>query len=108
MLTFENQSINLLILTCLIYFCSLVQTQKRIQNGLEVLQYYTTRKWIFHNDKIKKIHAKLNAKEKKNFFIDIVGLNWDQYILNYILGARKYCVHEEPHSIPKARRILQR
>lgn len=87
---------------------SLVQTQKRIQSGLEVLQYYTTRRWLFHNEKMKKISGSLSEYDRKTFYTDVEQVDWDQYILDYVLGARKYCVHEEPHTIPRARKILRR
>ncbi|GLV36882.1 uncharacterized protein CBL_02283 [Carabus blaptoides fortunei] len=86
----------------------LVQTQKRIQSGLAVLQYYTTRRWIFHNEKMKKISSCLSEQDRKTFYTDVENMDWNQYILNYVLGARKYCVHEEPHTIPRARKILRR
>lgn len=85
-----------------------MRTQKRIQNGLEVLQYYTTRPWFFHNDKIKKLYEELNDDDKRVFYTDKEHIDWNDYILKYILGARKYCIHEEPDTIPYARRMLKR
>nr|XP_022901635.1 putative fatty acyl-CoA reductase CG5065 [Onthophagus taurus] len=86
----------------------LVNTQKRISTGLEVLQYYTTRNWIFKHDKIKKIEQNMNDVDKKLFFSDMSDMNWDEYILLYVLGARKYCMKEGPETLPKARRLLTR
>ncbi|XP_044260931.1 fatty acyl-CoA reductase 1-like [Tribolium madens] len=86
----------------------LVRTQKRIQNGLEVLQYYTTRPWYFYNENLDKIWRELSNIDKEIFFTDRLKIDYNQYILNYVLGARKYCVHEEPETIPYARKVLKR
>lgn len=92
----------------LIYIFSLVRTQKRISNGLKVLQYYTTRPWKFRNEKIMMMSNILNEDDRAVFYTDVAGLNWDNYLLSYILGARKYCVHEEPDTLPQARKLLRR
>lgn len=86
-----------------------MRTQKRIQNGLEVLQYYTTRPWFFHNDKLEEVWKELNDEDKETFYLDKERrIDWNEYILTYILGCRKYCVHEEPDTIPYARKVLKR
>lgn len=85
-----------------------MRTQKRIQSGLEVLQYYTTRPWYFHNEKLTNLWRELNKTDKEVFFTDRDKIDYNQYLLGYILGARKYCVHEEPETLPYARRVLKR
>lgn len=87
---------------------SLVQTQKRIQNGLSVLQYYTTRPWNFSNEKLHKVSEGLSDKDRAVFYLDEGQIINDDYMKTYILGARKYCVHEEPETIPYARKVLKR
>lgn len=86
----------------------MVQTQKRIQNGLEVLQYYTTRPWYFANEKIHRIYDGLSAKDQEIFYIDKGQIKYDEYMISYILGARKYCIHEEPETLPHARKVMKR
>lgn len=86
----------------------MVRTQKRIQNGLEVLQYYTTRPWYFYNDNFDQIWRQLSSTDKEIFFTDKLKIDYNDYILNYVLGARKYCVHEEPETLPYARKVLKR
>ncbi|KAK5638440.1 hypothetical protein RI129_012735 [Pyrocoelia pectoralis] len=86
----------------------LVRTQKRIANGLTVLQYYTTRRWKFKNEEIRNIAKSLNEHDSVVFYTNTIDLNWSNYMLSYVLGARKYCVHEEPSTIPYARKMLRR
>lgn len=73
-----------------------------------MLQYYTTRPWVFHNDKLKKLYGGLNETDKRLFSIDWNSFNADEYMLNFVLGVRKYCVHEDLDTLPKARRTLRR
>ncbi|KAF9800011.1 hypothetical protein SFRURICE_016697 [Spodoptera frugiperda] len=63
----------------------MIKIQKRINYGLEVLQYYTTKEWHFTNDYFE--------------------MDWSQYIRNYIKGAREYCCKEDPSTLPAARRL---
>ena len=94
------------ITSCAIH--SMVRVQKRIQSGLKVLQYYTTKNWHFVNNNVKELSRKLDEKDKDIYFCDMSNFDWNQYLLNYVLGARRYCVHEEPDTIPRARRTLRK
>jgi len=86
----------------------LVQTQKRISTGLDVLRYYTVRDWYFKNDKIKRLVAALPESEKSKFNFDLKDIDYSEYILNSVLGARQYCVKEKPDTLPQARKLLKR
>ncbi|XP_012234937.2 putative fatty acyl-CoA reductase CG5065 isoform X2 [Linepithema humile] len=83
----------------------MVKLQKRISAGLEVLQYFTTRKWIFYNNKITTIFDELSPEDKK-LFRTYIDSNSDkiEYTKNCILGARQYCLKEDLSSLPRARR----
>lgn len=85
----------------------MVKVYKRITKGLEVLQYYTVRPWLFRNEKMKALLDHLNEKDKEIFYIT-GPIDYNEYILYYILGARRYCLHEEPETIPYARKVLKR
>ncbi|KAJ8916629.1 hypothetical protein NQ315_000274, partial [Exocentrus adspersus] len=88
----------------------LVRTQRRIQNGLKVLQYYALRSWTFHNDKLKEVCQELGDADRETFYTEWndESFDADKYMLNYVLGVRKYCAHEELDTVPKARRTLRR
>lgn len=86
----------------------MVKLHKRIKVGLEVLSYYTTREWYFPNAKLKEIRDKLTPEDKKTFYTDIKELDWNDYFLTVVLGARKYCIHEEPSTIPRAKRTMRK
>lgn len=46
---------------------SLVAVQKRISQGLKVLQYYTTKNWIFKNDKFLRMRYKMTKGDRETF-----------------------------------------
>lgn len=81
----------------------MVRVQKRIQVGMHVLQYFTTRKWIFRNENTKGLTEKLNEKEQKIFFMNNVRPDTTQYMKDVLLGARQFCMKEPLSTLPKAR-----
>lgn len=82
----------------------MVRIQKRISDGLEVLQYFTTREWVFHNTNLLIMWGEMSPKDKEIFPMDFLKIEVDNYMLNCILGARQYCMKEKLSTIPKARR----
>lgn len=45
--------------------------QKRISQGLKVLQYYTTKKWVFRNDNLLKMEQNMCKDDLKKFNFNI-------------------------------------
>jgi len=82
----------------------MVKLQRQISNGLKVLQYFTTKEWVFYNDKLIELDNKLASIDKEIFRIIIYDIDVNEYILNMILGARRYCMKEDLSTLPKARR----
>ena len=85
-------------------FSSMVRLQNRISVGLEVLQYFTTREWVFHNTNLLIMWGEMSAEDKKIFPIDFLSIDDATYIKTCILGARQYCMKENLSTLPKARR----
>lgn len=85
-----------------------MNVQKRVSQGLKVLQYYTTRNWIFKNDNFIKLHQEMSEVDKEKFSCDMRQVVVKEYLLNYILGTRTYLLKEKPDSLPKARKLLKR
>lgn len=86
----------------------LVNVQKRVSQGLKVLQYYTTREWIFKNENFKKLYEDMSEVDKDKFYCDLTKVNFEEYILSYILGTRQFIIKEKPESLPSARARLKR
>ncbi|CAK9809460.1 Putative fatty acyl-CoA reductase CG5065 [Anthophora quadrimaculata] len=82
----------------------MVHIQKRISVGLEVLQYFTMREWIFHNTNLLRMWGEMNSKDKEIFPIDFLCIDQMEYIKSCVLGARQYCMKENLSTLPRARR----
>ncbi|KAM3955075.1 putative fatty acyl-CoA reductase CG5065 [Aphomia sociella] len=85
----------------------LVNVQKRISHGLSVLQYYTTKEWYFKNDNFKSLQTRLSKEDNDTFFTDLSSLNANEYLRDYVLGARRFCCKEEMSTLPRARKLAR-
>jgi fatty acyl-CoA reductase len=85
----------------------MVRVQQKISDGLRVLQYFTMRKWDFTNDQLLAVRESLNDIDRMEFNMDFEKMDMDSYFKNCILGARHYCLKEDPASIPRARKTLK-
>ncbi|XP_014261584.1 putative fatty acyl-CoA reductase CG5065 [Cimex lectularius] len=84
----------------------MLKVQKKIQDGLEVLQYFTTRQWQFSNDNILRMRESLSQNDKEVFNLDFERVEVDPYLTSCILGARQYLLKEDLKSLPRCRRNL--
>ncbi|XP_073974468.1 putative fatty acyl-CoA reductase CG5065 [Rhodnius prolixus] len=84
----------------------MIHVQKKIQCGLDVLQYFTTHQWRFPNAKLLAIREAMNPVDKEIFTLDFEGIAIIPYLTNTVLGARTYLLKENPKSLPRARRTL--
>lgn len=84
----------------------MIKIQKRISQGLDVLQFFTMRNWIFTSEKFKEINKKISQDEYQMFFIDTESIPdsyEEQFVKNCLLGGRIYILKEPLSNIPKAR-----
>ncbi|XP_046383094.1 putative fatty acyl-CoA reductase CG5065 [Ischnura elegans] len=86
----------------------MVRIQNRIQGGLEILQYYTTKEWVFENTNFLSLWKDMTSQDKNIFPIDMTAVDWNPYIRGTVLGTRQFCLHEDLSTIPKARKHLRR
>ncbi|XP_052868592.1 putative fatty acyl-CoA reductase CG5065 [Anopheles cruzii] len=86
----------------------LVKVQKRISAGLTILQYYTTKQWIFRCNNIKAMYERMSEEDRKRFYFDVAEINFESYLHDFILGARQYILKEGPETLPKARKLLRK
>lgn len=82
----------------------MVRIQNRILNGLAVLQYFTTRQWIFYNKNLIALNNEMSSIDKEIFPTIIYNADVMGYFKHIVLGARQYCMKEDLSTLPKARR----
>ncbi|CAH1394511.1 unnamed protein product [Nezara viridula] len=85
----------------------MIRVQTKIQAGLDVLQYFTTREWKFKNEKLLALRSSLNSFDREKFTLDFEKIDMKQYMTSAILGARHFLLKEDPNSIPRSRMILK-
>jgi fatty acyl-CoA reductase len=71
---------------------SLVNLQKKISMGMNMLQYFSMRKWDFRSEKISEIRSNLSAEEKEIFYSYFEKTDVSEYMKNCILGGRQFCL----------------
>ena len=66
----------------------------KIHGYMNVISYFTTQEWKFHNTNIQRLWKKLNPKDRKLFNFDVTSIDWEVY-LSYMLKGLKYYFGDE-------------
>lgn len=53
------------------------------------------------------MQERLCSSDKEVFFMDTKALSWDEYLLNYILGTRKFYLKDDLSTLPRARQVFR-
>lgn len=86
----------------------MVKVYKKIYKFSRILSYFSMRRWNFKNDNVKSLYLLQTEKDKIMFNFDIKTVDWDQYLNNYIKGARVYFLKDDMSSLPEARKKWNR
>ncbi|XP_025834145.1 fatty acyl-CoA reductase 1 isoform X2 [Agrilus planipennis] len=82
------------------------RVQQRITKGFEIFEYYANNQWDFDNTDTLQCRAMLNDLETKEFKVDGVGIDFDDYFTECVHCARLYILNETDDTIPAARRHM--
>lgn len=86
----------------------ILQVYKKIHKFCDILGYFTTHQWRFHNKNVQQLWRRLDAGDREMFFFDMGALNWSEVINLSIYGIRTYLMKEDPATIPAALRRSHR
>ncbi|XP_055643394.1 putative fatty acyl-CoA reductase CG5065 isoform X2 [Toxorhynchites rutilus septentrionalis] len=78
------------------------RVQTMVTQGLELLQFFTTRQWDFKSQQYQAIANNLTPKDNELFDMDVDKIDTRDYVKRIILGGRQYCLKEPLSSLPKA------
>ncbi|XP_037045960.1 putative fatty acyl-CoA reductase CG5065 isoform X2 [Bradysia coprophila] len=81
--------------------------QTRISQGLELLQFFTTRKWDFRTEQFYAVGKQLSDRDLEIFTVLMDEIDLLEYMKRSLLGGRQYCLKEPLTSLPKARMQLR-
>ncbi|XP_063634757.1 putative fatty acyl-CoA reductase CG5065 [Cydia splendana] len=73
----------------------MIRIQDRISQGLEVLQYFTTREWFFPCPNYDAIHTNLSDEDNKLFLTYVDNIDREDYMINAVEGGRQFCLKED-------------
>ncbi|KAF2881899.1 hypothetical protein ILUMI_24280 [Ignelater luminosus] len=82
----------------------LVKGYQKINKFLDVLAYFSTNQWKFHDDNTQELWKKLNDEDKYIFQFDIGKMNWDNYCFTYARGGRLYILKDPLDTVPYGKR----
>nr|CAI5864319.1 unnamed protein product [Callosobruchus analis] len=84
----------------------MLRIQKKIYDGLNLLEFFSTREWNFKSERFVAIPDQLSDKDKKEFPMnEIIPL--EEYLTRALLGTRQYCLKEDLSTLPRCRRNLK-
>lgn len=86
---------------------SMCRVQTMISQGLDLLQFFTTRQWDFKSQQYQAIAKNLTPDDFELFDMDIDRIDTKDYLKRIILGGRQYCLKEPLSTLPKARMQLK-
>ncbi|KAG8196329.1 hypothetical protein JTE90_013814 [Oedothorax gibbosus] len=81
---------------------------RRMERAMGYLQYFTTKEWRFKCDNTVRLREMQAPADRKVFSFDVRPVEWSPYLETYVLGVRKFLLHEEEKTIPAARRRINR
>jgi fatty acyl-CoA reductase len=86
----------------------MVRVQKKLQQAVTCLEFFTTHEWLFTNDNVTRLLTHLHPLDRKIFNFDVLEIDWKLYLEQYILGTRRFILKEDPSTFPAARSHLRK
>lgn len=86
---------------------SAVAAYNRIRQMTETLTPFTSNQWRLCDSNVCALYEKLSPIDRQLFQFDITKIKWNDYIRNYMIGARIYTLRDAPKNVPAAKRRLQ-
>lgn len=86
----------------------MVKVQNKLGKAATCLEYFSTQQWRFRDDNVRHLISLLRPDDRQTFQFDVCAIDWPSYIESYVLGIRHFIFKENPESLPKARKELQK
>ncbi|XP_077518786.1 putative fatty acyl-CoA reductase CG5065 isoform X1 [Amblyomma americanum] len=80
----------------------------KVENHLDMLEYFSTKEWYFYNDNVRALYSELNATDKDVFNFDVKTIEWKPYLLSYCFGIREFVLKEDLSTVEEGKRQLAR
>ncbi|XP_059487923.1 putative fatty acyl-CoA reductase CG5065 [Neocloeon triangulifer] len=86
----------------------MMRVQQKLSRAVACLEFFTTHEWRFTNHNVTQLAGQLCPLDQQTFNFDIKGVNWAQYMENYVLGTRRFILKEDPSNFPAAHKHLRK
>ncbi|XP_025200204.1 putative fatty acyl-CoA reductase CG5065 [Melanaphis sacchari] len=95
----------------LVFICTgnklrLVDQYKKIGRFTDILEYFSTREWVFCNKNVQVLWNSLNKDDKTLFPFDIKQMHWEEYLDTYHKGIMTFLLKEGLDKLPEAKKRL--
>lgn len=86
----------------------MVDQYKKIGTFTDILEYFSTKEWIFCNNNVRGLWDKLGKDDQTLFPFNIKQLHWEDYLDTYHKGILTFLLKEGPENLPAAKKRLRR
>ncbi|XP_059612391.1 putative fatty acyl-CoA reductase CG5065 [Phlebotomus argentipes] len=81
---------------------------KKYNKLLRSTSFFATRQWTFADDNVRSLLKNLSPEDEKIFNFDMANISWEKYLERYVFGVRKYLMKQDPQTIVKTKKKLQK
>ncbi|XP_023708259.1 fatty acyl-CoA reductase wat, partial [Cryptotermes secundus] len=84
------------------------KTYQKISKFTDVISYFSTKQWNFHNNNVQNLWKRMNPQDKILFKFDMALLDWEVYFASAGKGLRFYVLRDSFECLEEARTRYQR
>lgn len=81
---------------------------RKLHSAVFALSHFCTHNYNFRSKNMKILEKHLNETDRKFLNMRIEDMHWLKYWEIYVLGARRYILKEEDHTLEESRKSLKR
>lgn len=85
----------------------MIRVQKKVVNGLKVLNYFTMKQWTFKTDNILQLKNLMNEADKKMFPVTLKNINLEEWTKDSVLGTKRFLFKENLDNLSLCKRRLK-
>lgn len=87
----------------------MLKISRRFKMAMVTGEFFACHEWNFQNDNFKSmLNALKETGENVYFPADLSAIDWNKYVLSYIMGVRKFVMKDSMDSMPAAKENLRR
>jgi len=75
----------------------------KMEKATATLEFFSTRQWTWDTNNMEDLEKSLQPGDRKIFCMDIKSINWDEFMVAYVYGARHYAMKGNPETIEASR-----